>query len=309
MKFWPQFKGAKKTEKIKKLTLSSAVEGSILRALGNSSIPSMPSSAQKAFQVASDPTADLRDFVEVIEGDESLSARVLKIANSVFFHRGHDTETIEESVSVIGVNEIRGLLSASSLAEIFPSRHPARNHLWCHDLAVASACKVIGAELLPGQEESLFLHGLMHDVGKLLLLQKVPEEYGQVFNKVKQGQSFQEAEAELFPFDHTEVGQLIAEKWRFGKELTRSIRFHHLSWNELATSPAENQLAMIVKGADNFAHSSGVVDWLVLNNLKSKASETLNSTLSHLGIETKKKADLLDKIRRQFQTDYELYHV
>jgi len=309
MRLWPPFKKNTGNLVPKKLALSSAVEGSILRALGNSAIPSMPASAQKAFQVASNPTAELRDFVEVIAGDESLSARILKIANSVYFHRGHDTETIEDSVNVIGINEIRGLLSASSLAEIFPSRHPARNHLWCHDLAVASACKVLATEILPGQEESLFLHGLMHDVGKLLLLQRVPDDYAQILKSVQGGKSFQQAEEELFPFDHTEVGHLIAEKWRFGKELTRSIRYHHIGWEELSLDSAENKLVKIVKGADIFAHAAGVVDWQVLTNIKASANEELALAIEYLGLESSKKREYLAKISRQFQTDYELYHV
>ena len=63
----------------------------------------MPGAAQKAFQLATDPNAEARDFIEVIESDEALSARVIKIANSVYFDRGNKSATIEASVTVIGI--------------------------------------------------------------------------------------------------------------------------------------------------------------------------------------------------------------
>ena len=133
-------------------SLSPAIREAILQAVGGRSIPSMPGAAQKAFELATDPNAEARDFVEVIKADESLSARIIKISNSVFFDRGHGgSKTIEDAVMVIGISELRGLLNAGALSDLFPSRHPARTQLWANDIATGIAARLLAQRLLPGK--------------------------------------------------------------------------------------------------------------------------------------------------------------
>jgi HD-like signal output (HDOD) protein len=129
--------------------LSPAISSSILSAVGSQSIPPMPGAAHKAFQLAIDPNAEARDFIEVIEADEALAARVLRIANSVFYDRGKTSASVEESVTVIGINELRCLLNANTLSDIFPCRHPARTQLWANDIATALIAKQLSQRLLP----------------------------------------------------------------------------------------------------------------------------------------------------------------
>lgn len=112
-----------------RIALSYGLKTTIFNTIGTRSVPPMPSAAQKAFQLATDPNADARDFIEVIASDESLSARVMKIANSVYYDRGGGSKTIEDAVQVIGIQELRSLLNACSLTEIFPSRHSARQQI------------------------------------------------------------------------------------------------------------------------------------------------------------------------------------
>lgn len=107
----------------------------------------------------------------MIEVDEALAARVIKIANSVFFDRGNKSSSIEEAVLVIGLNELRNLLNANALSDIFRVG-VAREQLWAHDVAVALTSKQLAQRILPHQADSAFLAGLMHDIGKLLLLQR-----------------------------------------------------------------------------------------------------------------------------------------
>jgi putative nucleotidyltransferase with HDIG domain len=285
-------------------TLSPAVENSILSVVGARSIPPMPGAAQKAFQLSTDPNAEARNFVEVIESDEGLSARVLKIANSVYFDRGKKSTTIEESVMVIGINELRCLLNANTLSEIFPSKSPTRAMLWGHDIGTALAAKYLAQRLKPSIAELIFLGGLMHDVGKLLLLQRNPDEYAKILAVVeKEGIDFCEAEARSFPFDHTEVGQLIAQRWNFSSELVCMIREHHRAWD---TIPSDSS-AGIIKGADLIAHALGLGHSRTLGKLKSRAEESLPEVWSHLGIPSGDAPGVLTAIRRSFETEFDLY--
>ncbi len=266
----------------------------------------MPGAAQKAFQLSIDPNAEARDFIEVIESDEGLSARVLKIANSVYFDRGNKSSTIEESVTVIGINELRCLLNANSLSEIFPTSAPARTHFWAHDIGTALAARLLSQRILPSKSELAFLGGLMHDVGKLLLIQRNLDEYNKILQQVeREGGPFTKAEEQRFPFDHTEVGQLIGERWNFSPELLAMIRNHHKTWDEVVG--AGPSLVGIIKAADIIAHALGLGHPATFNRVRAIASEQLPETWNALGIPEGESKAILDRVRRSYETEYDLY--
>ncbi len=211
----------------------------------------MPAAAQEAFKIATDPNAEALDFVQVLESDEGLSARVLKIANSVFYDRGGGSRTIIEAVSVVGITELRNLLNATILAGLFPARHSLRAEFWGHNVATAITARSVSRTLLPSQLERAFLAGLMHDIGKLLMLQQHGDNYARV---VKHGLTEQiesiQAEVQQYAFDHTQVGQMVAEKWRFSHELYDAIGDHHKSWKDIS----RDSLTAIIKLSDHIAH-------------------------------------------------------
>lgn len=288
--------------------LAPAVSDAILGTLGAGSIATMPAAAQKAFQLSIDPDATARDFRDVIESDEGLSARVLKIANSVYFDRGQPSQTIEESVVVIGLNELRCLLNATTISELFPSRNPARPQLWINDMACAIIARKLAGRLLPSRQDMAFLGGLMHDIGKLLLLQRSPEQYAEVLKKVEgSGCSFSEAEGQVYTFDHTEVGQLIAERWHFSPELTASIRNHHRPFGELAGEGGSPGLCAIIKSADTISHALGLGHQRGFTRLRNKSLEALEGVWEHIQVGSAERKDFLAQCERDFSMEQDLY--
>ncbi|MBX7137328.1 MAG: HDOD domain-containing protein [Oligoflexia bacterium] len=288
--------------------LPSGIQSAIYSVVGARSIPTMPAAAQKAFQLSTDPNAEARDFVEVIESDEALSARVLKIANSVFFDRGNKTETIEEAVLVIGINELRCLLNATTLKEIFPSNHPSRIQFWTNDIATAIISKLLAQRVMPQKQELAFLAGLMHDIGKLLLVQRAGNDYSQVIKVVEdKGCEFSQAETEIFVFDHTEVGLLIAERWNFGDELKAVIRKHHNSWAELQEGSSTEALVMLVKAADLAAHALGLGHPRGMNRRQRQAEEELDQAWAALQIPPDERRRMLQSCERAFNSERDLY--
>ncbi len=261
----------------------------------------MPRAAQKAFRVSTDPDAEACDFVEVIESDESLSARILKIANSVYYDRGSGSETIVDAVAVIGTNDLRDLLSASTLSEVFPSQNYARHYLWQHDIAVALAAKHISKKIDPKMAGTAFVAGLMHDIGKLLLLRRVSKEYEQIIEEVKKNGDFCSSEEDMFPFNHTEAGLLIAHKWNFSDDLCRAIRNHHEPWE--AVSP--RSVTGIVKAADTFVHACGIGIAEQVPSLKERAEPEAIEAAKRLGLGESKK--LVQEIGKLYTTERELY--
>ena len=231
--------------------LPEALQGSILRSLGLKDVPSMPASAQEAFRVAVDPESDARDFIDVIEADEGFSAKLLKIANSVFYDRGGGSKTIEDAVNVIGLTELRNLLNASVLSGLFPVKHYLRAEFWNHNLATALTAKVLSQYLLTDGAKGVFLAGLMHDVGKLLILQQHVDNYEATVKKgLASGVESTVSEVSVYPYDHTHVGRMLAERWRFSQELIDVIAGHHKEWSELS----KDSLVSVVKLSDMIVH-------------------------------------------------------
>ena len=287
--------------------LAPGISQAILGVVGARSIPPMASAAQKAFQLATNPKADARDFVEVIESDEGLSARVLKIANSVYFDRGKKSSTIQESVVVIGIKELRSLLNATTLSEIFPSKHPTRAQLWANNLGTAIIAKALAQRLLPSKSDLAFLAGLMHDVGKLLLIQRVADDYQQVYKKVEtEGCDFCSAEETLFPFNHTQVGELIGEQWNFSRELIDVIAQHHQPWQSLP-GPLPASLIGIVKAADAVCHAAGIGHPRGFNRFQNLASNSLEETWEALAISPAERKAIYGDLCRSYELEHDIY--
>ncbi len=285
--------------------LSGGTATSILGYVGARGIPAMVGAAQKAFKLSVDPKADARDFIDVIESDEALSARILKIANSVFFDRGKKSNTIEEAVVVIGLNELRSLLNATSLAEIFPSSHPARVQAWSNDIATALIARQLAGRFLPSKTESAFLGGLMHDIGRLLLIQRSMDEYSKVYKKVEEtGSPFHTVETDFFPFDHTEAGLLIGEKWNFTPELNDVIRNHHQPFSYFSDPQS---LAALVKCADVFAHALGLGHPKGFHKLKNTYDEQSSEAWDFLGISEEERKSLMSNYQKLYSLEYDLY--
>jgi putative nucleotidyltransferase with HDIG domain len=267
----------------------------------------MPGAAQKAFQLATNPKADAKDFAEVIGSDEGLSARVIKIANSVYFERGKRSDTIEEAIAVIGTGELRSLLNATTLSEIFPSKEQLRTQLWENDLATAIIAKALAARVLPSCSELAFLGGLMHDVGKLLLLQRNPEAYRVIVKySEERGVSSIEAEENTYPFNHTQVGALIGSRWNFSSDLIDIIAGHHLSWDECKILP-RGTLVAIVKTANIASHALGYGHTRSSTKIANAAEEALSQGWAALGFSTTESATLKNDLARTYSLERELY--
>jgi len=299
------FGKGKGTKALTASPLAPNLQSTILQSVGFRSIPSMPAAAQKAFELSSDPNAEARDYIEVIESDEALSARVLKIANSVFFDRGRPSKTVEEAVVVIGMNELSSLLNATTLSEIFPSRHPLRGQLWSHDIAVAIVARALAMKFSPQQADLSFMGGLMHDIGKLILIQRITDDYEKVMQLVLAGKSFPEAESEVFPFDHTEVGQLIAEKWNFSSDLINIIRNHHQSFSRIKEHGNRTPL-MFVTAADVITHALGFGQPRPLSRLRKSSEEKLAELGMCLGSKEEDWKETLTGLHRTLELEYEL---
>jgi len=284
--------------------LADGVKQSIVSYLGVKSLPIMPKVAQQAFQLATSPNAEPEDYIAVVERDEGLSARVLKIANSVYYSRGTESKTITDAVTVIGVSELQCLMNATALSNFFPIRHPLRALFWAHDIAVAITAKTLANALRPDQADMAFLGGLMHDIGKLFMLQQHSNNYEKVVMRgFEEGLQSIDGETVAYPFDHTQVGHLIAERWHFTPELTAVISKHHRAWPEI---PKDSVVAL-VKTANIIAHTLALGAGREANQARRIYEPMLPEAWEYLEVPESLRAELLERATSAFEQERSLY--
>ena len=292
----------KKTEE--QLRLADGVRQSIMSYLGIKSLPMMPKVAQQAFQLATNPNAEPEDYIAIVERDEGLTARVLKIANSVYYNRGTGSKTISEAVTVIGATELKCLMNSTALSNFFPSRNPLRAQFWAHDIAVAITARTLAHVTTPAHTDMAFLGGLMHDVGKLFMLQQHTTKYEKVVARgYSDGLESVEGEVIEYPFDHTQVGHLIAERWNFSPELIAVISGHHKPWDQI---PRHSVLG-IVKTANIIAHTLALGAGREAHQARRIYEPMLPEAFQQIGVAEPMQNEILKRVASVFEEERSLY--
>lgn len=296
--------GSEQTAKaagIPKLSRGSAER--LKNLLGIAKLESIPATAARAFQLASDPKTKASDFVSIIEGDEVLSARVMKIANSVYFYRGSQATDIEKAVANIGVEELRCLLSTSMLRNLLQGSHPARAQVWANSIGTAIAAKHLAILTNSLADGEAFLCGLLHDVGKLIIIRRQGNNYQKVFTKVNaESISFVDAEDVVFELNHVDVGHWIGDSWNFPSSVMMAITNHHMGWdNFVAGRQGPFAPALITKVADLIAHSVGIGHGSGMKAFQERAREELPVGLQRLGLSAEQCAGFIADLPSQFE--------
>lgn len=296
--------GSKSKKPEEQSRLPDGVRQSIMSYLGIKSLPIMPKVAQQAFQLATNPNAEPEDYIAVVERDEGLTARVLKIANSVYYSRGTGSKTIAEAITIIGATELKCLMNSTALSNFFPSRNPLRAQFWAHDIAVALTARTLAQLTTPAHTDMAFLGGLMHDVGKLFMLQQHTTKYEKVVvHGYSEGLESVEGEVIDYPFDHTQVGHLIAERWNFSPELTAVISRHHKPWKEIPT----HSVLGIVKAANIIAHTLALGAGREANQARRIYEPMMPEAFEHLGIAEPMHKEILERAATTFEEERSLY--
>lgn len=230
----------------------------ILRRVGD--IPPLPVVASKVLAMVNDPDMDIADLVAIIEKDQGLTAKVLRVSNSAFFGLARRIATVREAVVALGLNNIRNqilTLSAYSLMQGEASGYALEaGRLWDHSLCTALCAERLACALdLKRIKDEVFIGGLLHDIGKSVLSFYVGARFRSILRRVDElGESFAEAEAEELGFDHAEVGARVALRWNLPEVLVEIIGDHHHPATQFADAPQ----VCIVHIADAVASMLGI---------------------------------------------------
>ncbi len=195
------------------------------------SLPSLPEVVADAQRELADPNCSPQSIESVIERDSALAARVLKLANSAMFGCAFKVDSISLALTYIGLAPLRDLLLASAIARVFRNINPEKVNMssfWRHSVACGVCARNIGKQLRRPNGEMLFLAGLLHDLGRLLMFQMLPEKMEVAMDATLQHEiSCTDSEHEQFKFHHAEVAGNLLQVWKVPAAITEIVRFHH----------------------------------------------------------------------------------
>ena len=215
-------------------------------------LPPLPAAVQRLLVLAQQPEADFREIADVIVTDQTLTARTLRAANSALYALPRRVQTVQQATVLLGRDTLTSLaVGAAVLSLQSQVQHawPADPQgFWRHSMGVALATRMLARPLGLQDAEEAFVAGLLHDIGKLVLLNYFGDIYAQVVLAAQYGtKPLHLLERELFEVDHAAVGQALCRHWNIPPALTRAVAEHHD-----ADDPAPGTAAAAVRYANDF---------------------------------------------------------
>jgi putative nucleotidyltransferase with HDIG domain len=211
-------------------------------------LPPLPNIVSRAMEIAHDPNGSVRELQILIAKDQALSAKILRIVNSAMYALRREVSTVSHAVSVLGIDTVFSVIMAASVENVFQSAKSLGTKLLSdHSWGTAIAARAISKRVQYEKPEEALVCGLMHDIGKPILMQNYRDKYNEIANDVYRGlSSFHQSELMNFGFSHAHVGALLARKWNFPPQLAEAVGYHH---NPI-TAPRFRKLACIVNLAN-----------------------------------------------------------
>jgi len=222
---------------------------------GVDSLVSFPAVGARVNELVNDPSVNMAEIGKTISLDPALTARLLRMANSSAFGLSAKVDSIARAAAVIGIKRLRDLVLATSTVSAFegiPNKLVTMENFWIHSLYCAVAARVLADRFNKRNADTLFIAGLLHDIGQLLIFNQRPQQAKQALLKVLDGGddlSLHEAEREMVGFDHAQAGGELLRHWNFPDILVECVEFHHAP-NQAKKYPEE---VAIISLADSIA--------------------------------------------------------
>lgn len=207
---------------------------SILKTIENiSSIPTLPTAIERITKLLQNPKTSAEEIGKAITTDQALATKVLKLVNSAFYGFPGKISTITHAIVILGFSTIKNVVLTASIFDAFRKKGSGQEdfdleQFWLHSIACGAAAQSIAKFLGNNDKEECFIAGLLHDLGKIIVCQYLPDDFGKMLaNTKKKGILIYESEQELFDVTHQEVGAYITERWNLPKNLQYAVKFHH----------------------------------------------------------------------------------
>lgn len=213
-------------------------------------VPTLPPIVQRLSLMIEDERVSLNQIAEVIEKDQVITTKVLRLANSAFYGFPKKVSTVNQAMMLLGLNVLKILIMTSSIFEII---HKEDIGLWEHSIGVAACAKIIAEKVNLAEPQEIATAGLLHDLGRVIQMVTLREEYEELQKIVSEGQDPLKAEQKLLGIDHAEIGAFLMTQWNLPERLIEAVHAHHFI--ELAKKYKKE--AACIHLADILIHSRG----------------------------------------------------
>jgi HD-like signal output (HDOD) protein len=210
---------------------SPAQERFFRELMSTQQLPSAPEIAQRMLVAVNRDDSSVQDLAKLIARDQSLTARLLRLANSSFFAIRGGVRSIPQAVTLLGFARVRDIVLGLSVWSTLKGNDARgkqyRRAMWIHTATVAAAAKIL-AERTGGDGATAFAAGLMHDVGKLVLGMRLGKTYWALLDEAKEkGEAAAAVEEEAFGVHHGTVGGWMLQLWQLPASLIDPVALHH----------------------------------------------------------------------------------
>ncbi|HEX6811712.1 MAG TPA: HDOD domain-containing protein [Planctomycetota bacterium] len=239
------------------ISTSAELEGLIDGAV---TIPAIPALLTEITAIFNSPHGSAKDAAAVIGRDAAIATRALQLVNSSLYGLKNPIADINLACSMLGLAVINNLVVQASVLQTFASTAAVEGFdvewFWDHSFKTAVACRML-AQLSPAAhglgKDDAYTCGLIHDIGKLILIDSHPARFGEALTLSNKAQiPLARAESEVFGFHHAHVAGLLAARWKFGAPVQAAVTFHHTP----AASAEGRASGFLVMAANTFAHAA-----------------------------------------------------
>ncbi len=222
-------------------------------------LPPMPHVASRAISMVENADTTANELTELLSQDTALAARVLKIANSAMFSRQREITTLNQAIMIIGFKALKGIIVAATLRQLNRNFGKLERLVWENSMSTAMCSTLLAKRLRKRYVEEIFLLGLLHSLGQIVLLFQASQDYKKVIKVIEEKHlDYATAEQEVLGFSHPLIGALVAKKWNFSAETCQVILHYRDPFDSKSPENETEEKTALVQLADQISHAAGI---------------------------------------------------
>jgi putative nucleotidyltransferase with HDIG domain len=200
---------------------------------GARQLPTLPILFTEINRMLDNPFTSNRKISHLLMKDQSMVTRILKLSNSALYAKRQEISDLTNAITFLGTQTLRNLILQIALVRLFPFDDKeipgfSANIFWEHSLGTAYFTNTLVKKLNLPASDDYYLGGLLHDLGKLVVYRFYPQKFKDItLKQLKEDAVDIEAEQEVLGVNHADIGEFLAEKWKFKPSIVAAIRDHH----------------------------------------------------------------------------------
>ena len=242
-------------------------------------LPTLPATVTRLLPLFEDENSNAAVITDVIRKDPSLTANIMKVANSAYYGFSQKISDLERAVALLGFNMVKSLGVSIGIMKSLPSKSKTSvsgKELWKHSVTVAILMREMGRRLYHENEnEHLFIIGLLHDLGIVVFDQFFGEDFQMVLEEAKDAdrKDFYKIEQRIIGLDHGVAGGILLTRWNFPSIISTAVTKHH----HLIKEDLTKEIALLKLG-DLISHTEA-------ESKAGESNEELNELIQYLGVD------------------------